>query len=81
VPEVPIFLAQARKLYPQHFAMLVLGIATGAKAVGTAALRRKGSTPDVLWDKGKLLVRRSETKGEVVDRLKQGKRGKIDGCG
>ena len=40
-------------------------------------LRRKGATPDVLWEEGVLLVRRSETKGEVVERLKQGKRGKI----
>jgi integrase len=77
VPEVPIFLAQARKLYPQHFAMLVLGIATGRRPSEMRPLRRKGPTPDVLWDRGKLLVRRSETKGEVVDRLKQGKRGKI----
>lgn len=77
VPEVPIFLAKAKELYPQHFAMLALGIATGRRPSELRPLRRKGPTPDVLWAKGVILVRRSETKGEVVNRLKQGKRGKI----
>jgi integrase len=77
VAEVPIFMAQARELYPQHFGMLLLGLVTGRRPCELRPMRRKGPTPDLLWDKGVLLVRRSEGKGTVVERLKQGKRGKI----
>ena len=77
VAEVPIFMAKARELYPQHFAMMAVGVATGRRPSELRPLRRQGPTPDMLWDEGVLLVRRSETKGEVVERLKQGKRGKI----
>lgn len=77
VAEVPAFMAKAKELYPQHFAMMAVGVATGRRPSELRPLRRKGSTPDVLWEEGVLLVRRSETKGEVVERLKQGKRGKI----
>ena len=33
-------------------------------------LRRKGATPDVNWDEGTLLVRRSETAGKVMNTTK-----------
>jgi integrase len=77
VAEVPVFMAKAKELYPQHFAMMAVGVVTGRRPSELRPLRRKGPTPDVLWEEGVLLVRRSETKGEVVERLKQGKRGKI----
>jgi integrase len=77
VNEVPRFMEKARELYPQHFAMLALGLTTGRRPSELRPIRRKGPTPDVLWDEGVLLVRRSETKGQVVERLKQGKRGRI----
>lgn len=77
VSEVPGFMAKARELFPQHFAMMTLGLVTGRRPSELRPLRRQGPTPDILWDEGVLLVRRSETKGEVVDRLKQGKKGKI----
>jgi integrase len=57
--------------------MMAVGVVTGRRPSELRPLRRKGPTPDVLWEEGVLLVRRSETKGEVVERLKQGKRGKI----
>ena len=77
VAETPVFMAKAKELFPQHFAMLAVGIATGRRPSELRPLRRKGPTPDVLWDEGVLLVRRSEVMGEVVERLKQGKRGRI----
>ena len=77
VEETPIFAAKAKELYPQHYAMLALGTVTGRRPSELRPLRRKGPKADMLWDKGILLVRQSETMGEVVERLKQGKRGKI----
>jgi integrase len=40
-------------------------------------LRRTGPTPDVLWEEGVLLIRRSETMGEVMDRTKTKRRLRI----
>ncbi len=40
-------------------------------------LRRQGSTPDILWNDGVLLVRRSETRGEVMETTKTGRRVRI----
>jgi integrase len=77
VDEVPRFMAKARELHPQHFAMLALGLATGRRPTELRPLRRQGPTPDVLWKDGVLLVRRSETRGEVMERTKTGKRLRI----
>ena len=77
VEEVPRFMAKARELYPQHFAMLALGLATGRRPSELRPLRRTGPTPDILWDEGVLLVRRSEARGEVMERTKTGKRLRI----
>jgi integrase len=74
VAEVPRFLAKARELVPQHFAMLALGLATGRRPSELRPLRRKGDRPDVIWDSGMLYIRRSETLGEVVERTKTGRR-------
>jgi hypothetical protein len=49
----------------QHYAMTCLGYATGLRPSSLRALRRKGETPDVLWDEGVILVRRSATLGEI----------------
>lgn len=73
VDEVPRFVAQARTLHPQHFAML----ATGRRPSELRPLRRQGPTPDILWPEGVLLVRRSETRGEVMERTKTGRRLRI----
>ncbi len=77
VDEVPRFVACARTLHPQHFAMLALGLATGRRPSELRPLRRQGPTPDILWTDGVLLVRRSETRGEVMERTKTGKRLRI----
>jgi integrase len=77
VDEVPRFMATARALCPQHFAMLALGLATGRRPSELRPLRRQGPTPDILWTDGVLLVRRSETRGEVMERTKTGKRLRI----
>jgi len=77
VDEVPRFLEHARRLYPQHFAMLALGIATGRRPSELRPLRRAGATPDILWETGELLIRRSETLGVVNDRTKTRRRLRI----
>jgi hypothetical protein len=58
------------ELYPQHYAMMCLGYATGLRPSSLRALRRKGSTFDVLWTEGVMLVRRSATLGEIMETTK-----------
>lgn len=67
------FLAKMAELYPQHLAMTLLGFATGLRPSHMRPLRRTGETPDVLWTQGVLLVRRSQTKGEAMDKTKTSK--------
>lgn len=70
--EVPAFLASLKELYPQHYAMTFLGLATGLRPSSLRPLRRKGAAPDILWNESKLLVRRSHSQGkEVIDTTKQ----------
>lgn len=68
--EVPGFLAKVRALFPQHYGMIALGLTTGRRPCELRPLRRKGPSPDVLWDQGVLLIRRSEGLGEAVERTK-----------
>jgi integrase len=78
VEEVPRFLAKMRKLYPQFFAITVLGFATGLRPSSLRPLRRSGEEPDVLWDENVLLVRRSQTIGdEVMNTTKTKRRQRI----
>ncbi len=70
--EVPRFLEAVRELHPAHYAMTFLGLATGLRPSSLRPLRRKGHAADVLWDEGKLLVRRSHTaRAEVMNTTKQ----------
>jgi len=70
--QVKEFLALMRTLYPQHYAMTFLGLCTGLRPSSLRPLRRRGEQADVLWDKGRLLVRRSQTRGErVLETTKQ----------
>jgi integrase len=65
------FLACMREEYPQHYAMTFLGVATGLHPSSMRPLRRAGPTPDVLWDKAVVLVRRSHSLGdEIMDTTK-----------
>jgi integrase len=68
--EMPKFLSVMRDLYPQHFAFVALGFATGLRPSHIRPLRRRGATPDVNWEQGTLLVRRSETAGKVMNTTK-----------
>jgi hypothetical protein len=72
--EVPVFLAKLRGLYPQHFAFVALGFATGLRPSSLRPFRRRGDKADVLWDQGVLLVRRSQTGNEEpMETTKTGK--------
>ena len=47
--------------FPAQYAMTFLGFATGLRPSTLRPLRRTGTTPDVLWDQGAVLVRRART--------------------
>lgn len=73
------FLKRLRELYPQHYAMTYLGFVTGLRPSSLRPLRRSGPYADVLWDKNRILVRRSQTRGpEVMNTTKQKRRYAID---
>ncbi len=79
VQEATLFMQELRELHPQHFAMAYLGLVTGLRPSSLRPLRRKGPLADVLWDEGKLFVRRSHTRGdEVMRTTKQKKRYQIN---
>ena len=64
--ETAAFLACMKEQAPAQYAMAYLGFATGLRPSSMRPLRRTGSTPDVLWDQGVILVRRSHTIGEEL---------------
>lgn len=71
------FMAKARELYPRYHAFLLLGLVTGRRPSELRPLRRRGPEADVLWDERRLLIRRSETLGEVMNTTKTGVKLKI----
>jgi site-specific recombinase XerD len=78
-PEVGPFVAKFRELFPQHFAMLYLGLVTGLRPSTLRPLRRRGAEVDVQWEQGRILVRRSHSLGdEVMRTTKQKRRYAID---
>jgi hypothetical protein len=62
--EAAAFLARMKDEFPVQYAMTFLGFATGLRPSTMRPLRRTGTTPDVLWDQGVVLVRRSHTIGD-----------------
>jgi integrase len=62
--EAAAFLARMKDEFPAQYAMTFLGFATGLRPSTMRPLRRTGTTPDVLWDQGVVLVRRSHTIGD-----------------
>lgn len=69
--QVKGWLRLAREMYPQHYAMMVLGFVTGRRPGELRALRK---TIDVLWMKRQVLIRRSHSRGtEIRDNTKTGK--------
>lgn len=64
--------------FPGQYAMTFLGFATGLRPSFLRPLRHTGATPDVLWDDGVILVRRSHTLGdELMKTTKTGLRQRI----
>jgi integrase len=77
-PELHRFLTCMQSDCPQHYAFAYLGFVTGARPSHIRPLRRKGPTPDILWDEGVILIRRSHTLGdEVMETTKTGLRQRI----
>jgi integrase len=77
--EVAPFMSKFKELHAQHFAMTYLGLITGLRPSSLRPLRRRGSEIDVLWDKNRILVRRSQTLGdEVMLTTKQRRRYAVD---
>ncbi len=72
--EVATWMAMFRQCYPQHYAMTFLGLVLGHRPSTLRPLRRNGPNADVLWDKGVLLVRRSNTTKDVVEDFTKTKR-------
>jgi integrase len=71
---VPLFLAKARELVPQHYAMILLGIVTGWRPSSLRPLRRKGPGCDIDWTTGVVLLRRSHSRKQtVMDSTKTGR--------
>jgi hypothetical protein len=64
--EIPDFLIAMRERHPQHLAMTALGFATGWRPSMMRPLRRRGGAADVLWERGIILARRSQTRGDEV---------------
>lgn len=60
------FLAAMRTLFPQFFAMTLLGFATGLRPSTLRPLRRRGEEPDVLWEESSILIRRSNSLAQEV---------------
>ena len=59
--------------------MTYVGLITGLRPSSLRPVRRRGPEPDVLWDKNRLLVRRSHSLGdEVMRTTKQKRRYAID---
>lgn len=65
-PELRAFLERFLVDYPELFALAYLGFVTGLRPSSLRPLRRKGPTPDLLWEERLLLVRRSNSRGGHV---------------
>jgi integrase len=66
-PEVVAdFLSIMRRRFPQHYALVYLGMFTGLRPSSLRPLRRRGPEADIDWTTGDLEVRQSQTKGTKV---------------
>lgn len=61
---VATFLDEMRVRWPEHYAMVYLGMWTGWRPSMLRPLRRSGPSGDINWKSGELLARRSHTAGE-----------------
>lgn len=75
---LPMFMALARFKHPQHYAMILLGFTTGLRPSSLRPIRRKGRESDIDWEAGRLLVRRSHSRGQLImNKTKTGADGSI----
>jgi hypothetical protein len=58
------FLEEMRALYAQHYAMTLLGFATGKRPSTLRPIRASGPDSDVDWEEGFVRFRRSHTRGD-----------------
>jgi integrase len=72
--EVTTFLNALLTMFPQHYAMTVLGLVTGLRPSSLRPLRRCGETPDVRWERAVLEIRRSQTIGDRAMKTTKTKR-------
>jgi integrase len=60
------FLEEVAKVYPQHYAMILLGCATGKRPSTLRPIRATGPECDVDWDASVVKFRRSHTVGDEI---------------
>lgn len=60
------FMQLARAMFPQHYAMILLGFVTGLRPSSLRPLRRRGPEADIDWETGLLQVRRSHSRGQKI---------------
>lgn len=69
--QIPTFMAKVKALYPQHYAMILLGFGIGSRPSTLRPLRRGGEESDIDWTAGFVFLRRSNPSGdEIRDRTK-----------
>lgn len=73
-PQARAFLEEMRAMFPQHYAMTLLGFVTGLRPSSLRPLRCRGASPDVLWREDAILVRRSNSRGQSVRETTKTKR-------
>jgi integrase len=72
------FLSTTQRLFPQHFAMTLLGFVTGKRPSTMRPLRRRGGECDIDWTEGFVRFRRSNTRGdEMMQGTKTGTRERV----
>ncbi len=70
------WLAVAKRHYPQHFTMMILGFLTGRRPGELRAIRK---VQDILWVTNQVLIRRSHSRKQTVkEHTKTGKDLKLD---
>jgi hypothetical protein len=64
--QIPIFMAKVKALYPQHYAMILLGFGIGSRPSTLRPLRRGGEESDIDWTDGFVFLRRSNPSGDEI---------------
>ncbi len=64
--QIPIFMAKVKVLYPQHYAMILLGFGIGSRPSTLRPLRRGGEESDIDWTDGFVFLRRSNPSGDEI---------------